>query len=128
MLPALPAAGEPVKRAFSLYPWARRQGSAAAYMQSYLDAAFAEGINITSDKGLRRVAERAGLDWRTAAAELGRDGWQQELERNLHDLNEAGLWGVPSFRISGGSRPGSFSCWGQDRLWRVAAEIADRAG
>lgn len=119
--------GEPVKRGFSLYLWASEQGAAAAYIQSYLDAAFAEGIDITSDKGLRRVVERAGLDWRSAATKLGRDGWQRELDRNLEDLQEAGLWGVPSFRISGGNRPGSFSCWGQDRLWRVAAEISDRA-
>ena len=84
-------------------------------------------IDITADSGLRQVIERAGLNWRMAATQLGKDGWQDELDRNLDDLKQLGLWGVPSFRVSGGARPGSFSCWGQDRLWRVAAEIADRA-
>lgn len=118
--------GEPVRQAFSLYPWVRASGRAAEYLQSYLDAAFADGIDIGSRRGLRRVVERAGLPWREAAAQLGEDGWRQELERNLADMNEVGLWGVPSYSVSGGAKPGRFSCWGQDRLWRVEAEIAAR--
>ena len=118
--------GEPVRQAFSLYPWARENGRAAEYLQSYLDAAFADGIDIASQRGLRRVVERAGLPWPEAQARLGKDGWQQELERNLADMNELGLWGVPSYSVSGGAMPGRFSCWGQDRLWRVEAEIAAR--
>ena len=118
--------GEPVKLAFSLYPWARESGRAAEYLQSYLDAAFADGIDIGSRRGLRLVVERAGLPWREAAAHLGKDGWQAELESNLADMNALGLWGVPSHAVSGGAKPGLFSCWGQDRLWRVEAEIAAR--
>lgn len=118
--------GEPVRQAFSLYPWARESGRAAEYLQSYLDAAFADGIDIASQRGLRRVVERAGLAWSQAQAWLGKDGWQQELERNLADMNALGLWGVPSYSVSGGAKPGRFSCWGQDRLWRVEAEIAAR--
>ena len=118
--------GEPVRQAFSLYPWARESGRAAEYLQSYLDAAFADGIDIASQRGLRRVVERAGLSWQGAQAWLGKDGWQQELERNLADMNALGLWGVPSYSVSGGAMPGRFSCWGQDRLWRVEAEIAAR--
>ena len=118
--------GEPVRQAFSLYPWARESGRAAEYLQSYLDAAFADGIDIGSHRGLRRVVERAGLPWGEAAAQLGNDGWREELERNLADMNELGLWGVPSYSVSGGGKPGRFSCWGQDRLWRVEAEIAAR--
>jgi hypothetical protein len=34
---------------------------------------------------------------------------------------------VPSFRVSGGSLPGAMNCWGQDRIWRVEAEIIDRS-
>jgi 2-hydroxychromene-2-carboxylate isomerase len=39
----------------------------------------------------------------------------------------AGLWGVPSFRVSGGNESDSFACWGQDRIWRVEDEIVRRA-
>lgn len=35
---------------------------------------------------------------------------------------EAGLWGVPSFRILVDGAP-VFSTWGQDRLWLVEIEL-----
>jgi 2-hydroxychromene-2-carboxylate isomerase len=38
-----------------------------------------------------------------------------------------GLWGVPSFRLSGPEGQGDLAVWGQDRLWLVAAEIRRRA-
>ena len=119
--------GEPVRLAFSLYPWARDAGKGAAYLQSYLDAAFADGIDISSEAGLRQVVERLDLPWDEAKAHLGNDDWQAELESNVQAMNRAGLWGVPSYRVSGGNKPHGFSCWGQDRLWRVESEIAARA-
>jgi len=38
-----------------------------------------------------------------------------------------GLWGVPSFRLSGPDGEPDLAVWGQDRLWLVAAEIRRRA-
>ena len=75
--------GEPVKMAFSLYPWARDAGKGAAYLQSYLDAAFADGIDISSEAGLKQVVERIDLPWDEAKTHLGNDGWQAELESNV---------------------------------------------
>ncbi|MFT4713676.1 MAG: 2-hydroxychromene-2-carboxylate isomerase [Candidatus Azotimanducaceae bacterium] len=51
--------------------------------------------------------------------------WQTLLQENIVSMNEAGLWGVPGFRVSSAGEP-AFSCWGQDRIWRVEAEIAKR--
>jgi len=39
-----------------------------------------------------------------------------------------GLWGVPSYRLSGPDAEPDLMVWGQDRLWLVAAEIKRRAG
>ena len=119
--------GAPVKMAFALYPWMREAGKAAEYLQSYLDAAFVDGIDISSESGLRQVVERIGLPWNEARSHLGDSDWQAELENNVQAMNRAGLWGVPSFRVSGGNKPHGFSCWGQDRLWRIESEIVDRA-
>jgi 2-hydroxychromene-2-carboxylate isomerase len=120
--------GEPVKRAFSLFPWAREQGRGAALLSSFLAAAFARGVDTSSDAGLRRVVEDAGLSWERAAEIVGKDGWQEELESNrLRMYGELGLWGVPSYRVSGPSDEADWSAWGQDRLWRVAQEIRRRA-
>jgi 2-hydroxychromene-2-carboxylate isomerase len=116
-----------VKLAFSLFPWAREKGKAVEYLGAYLGAAFAKGVNITNDKGMQRVVESIGLSWPEASQHLGKDGWQAELETNVNDMLADGLWGVPSFKVSGGNVDAAYSTWGQDRLWRVETEIARRA-
>ncbi|MCB1685179.1 MAG: DsbA family protein, partial [Pseudomonadales bacterium] len=120
--------GDPVRRAFSLYPTLERLGKGREYLGSYLSAAFAEGIDITLDAGLAQVVERIGVPWSNCAAALGSAEYIAVVEENLQALSSAGLWGVPSFRVSGGARDGTFQCWGQDRLWRVETEIALRSG
>ncbi|HEY8493161.1 MAG TPA: DsbA family protein [Myxococcota bacterium] len=120
--------GRPVERAFSLYRWAREQGRAAELLHAFTHAVFAEGVDAGTDAGLRHVVERAGLPWGETRARLDRDeGWRAELEHNRQELLGLGLWGVPSFRLRG--RPGEpdFATWGQDRLWRIEAEIRARA-
>jgi len=97
------------------------------FIGEYLAACFAQGIDIDSEDGLRTVVENAGLDWHELHVEAAKCDWQNMLEENLQTMLCAGLWGVPSFRVSGGSKEGSFSCWGQDRIWLVEHEIALRS-
>ena len=120
--------GEPVKRAFSLFPYMVEQGKGAEYCSLYLKAAWAEGIDITNDKGLRVVVERTGINWADASRHFDNSEWQPLLEHNVSDMLSAGLWGVPSFRVTSGKTETPFCCWGQDRLWRVETEISRRAG
>lgn len=115
--------GEPVRRAYSLYPWACEQGKGIALLSSFLRAAFVQGINTNSDKGLRKVVENAGLDWETARAVVGRAGWEELLESNRLAMYGAGLWGVPSFRLLDEDGAQLLALWGQDRLWLFAREI-----
>jgi 2-hydroxychromene-2-carboxylate isomerase len=117
--------GDPVRRAFSLFPAALALGKGLEFVGAYLSAAFAEGIDITSDQGLAEVAGAAGLDWSELNRRATGDDWMPLLDENLDAMFEAGLWGVPSFRVSGGDAS-PFSCWGQDRIWRVETEIARR--
>lgn len=119
--------GEPVKRAFALYPGALNLDRGLEFIGEYLAACFAQGIDIDSEDGLRTVVENAGLDWHELHIEAAKCDWQNVLEENLQAMLCAGLWGVPSFRVSGGSKEGSFSCWGQDRIWLVEHEIALRS-
>jgi 2-hydroxychromene-2-carboxylate isomerase len=120
--------GEPVRRCYSLYPWACEQGKGAALLSSFLSAAFAEGINTNTDKGMKAVVEKAGLDWRQAQAFLGQPGWQALLEDNRQAMYEAGLWGVPSFRLLDNKGKQLLAVWGQDRLWLVARVIQAQPG
>lgn len=119
--------GEPVRRAFALFPAAVKLGKGMEFVTAYLRAAWMEGVDITTDQGLQTVAARAGLGWQ--ALQEAREGtdWEADLDANLQEMLSAGLWGVPSFRISGGKTDESFACWGQDRIWRVENEIAARS-
>ena len=119
--------GEPVKKAFALYPWIARQGKAEAYVTAYLSAAWATGIDICSDAGLQQVIESIGLRPEDAFQHMDNDEWQPLLEDNVQAMLAENLWGVPSFRVTGGSVVTSFACWGQDRIWRVESEISRRA-
>jgi len=119
--------GDPVKRAFALFPAASRQDKGLEFVGAYLRAAFAEGTDITSDTGLALVAQNAGLELSNLQRAATGDDWEAVLEDNLQRMLAAGLWGVPSFRVSGGTDKDPFACWGQDRIWLVENEITRRA-
>lgn len=120
--------GEPVRRAFALFPGAIAQGRAMEFVTAYLAAAWHEGVDITNDKGLQVVADKAQLNWVELATYAKSNEYEAILASNLESMLGEDLWGVPSFRVSGGNQPNSaFACWGQDRIWRVEAEINERS-
>ena len=120
--------GEPVKQAFNLYAGADALGQGMDFVTAYLPAAWQQGVDITSTEGLQQVANNAGIDWQQMVAAAEQQDWESLLDDNLQALKNANLWGVPSFRVSGGNNPEPFACWGQDRIWRVEDEIAQRVG
>ena len=115
--------GEPIRRCYSLYPWACEQGKGTALLSSFLRAAFALGLNTNRDAGMRTVVETAGLDWRVAKTLFGCSAWHDELEHNRRAMYAAGLWGVPSLRLLNRCGEQVLATWGQDRLWLLEIEI-----
>lgn len=115
--------GDPARRGYSLYPWAAEQGKGVEFISAFLSCAFAQGVNINAEKGLRKVVERAGLDWSTAKPLVGQAGWEALLETNRLAMYDSGLWGVPSFRLLDAQGTPLLALWGQDRLWLFAREI-----
>jgi 2-hydroxychromene-2-carboxylate isomerase len=113
--------GRPTERGLAVLDHAVDTDRGRAFLLSFLRGVWAEGIDAGSDRGLRRIAERAGLDWTETRDALERDAWRAVAEANRNRLFELGLWGVPSFRL------GDFSCWGQDRLWQVEDALRQRA-
>ena len=124
--------GEPVRRGYSLYPWAVSRGKGVELLSSFFRAAFWEAVDTGKDRGMRRVVERAGLPWAEARGILGSPDWEEEIEANRLAMYGFGLWGVPSFRLLDGNGETLLAVWGQDRLWLVAREIqrhlAEREG
>jgi 2-hydroxychromene-2-carboxylate isomerase len=115
--------GDPARHGYSLYPWAVEQGKGIAFISAFLRCAFAEGVNINKEKGLRKVVEQAGLDWSRAKPLVGKPGWESLLEDNRMAMYDSGLWGVPSFRLLDDTGKELLALWGQDRLWLFAREI-----
>lgn len=120
--------GEPTRNAYSLLAYAKENGRDEEFMSAALSLAFAQGVNLLKDNGMRQAVEAAGLDWAKAKTLLGNDGWKDTIARHQDEMVEGmGLWGVPSFKISGGNAQDDVAVWGQDRLWLIAAEIRRRA-
>lgn len=115
--------GDPVRRAFSLFPWAREQGKEITFLSAFLKAAFFDAINTNKDAGLKKVVEDAGLSWAEALKIVDNSDWEAELEENRLAMLNLGIWGVPSYRLFDREGQEVLSVWGQDRLWLVAREI-----
>lgn len=109
--------GRPTERGLALLALAERQGRGKPFLLSFMQGVWAEGIDAGSDRGLRRIAERAGLSWGDAHLALQDENWRQDAEANRAAMFALGLWGVPSFNVR------DLAVWGQDRLWAVQQAV-----
>ena len=126
--PVITPIGEPVRRVYSLLPWAMRKGKGEVLLSTLLQCAFSGETALHTEKGFRKGVEGAGLDWNHARKIVGGSEWKPMVERFQEEMDEdMGLWGVPSFRLSGPDDEPALAVWGQDRLWLIAAEIRRRA-
>lgn len=82
-------------------------------------ATWAEGIDVKTDRGLRKVTGRSGLFWPDVLAALEDRSWQGTVAANREALMATGCWGVPTLRL------GDYVVWGQDRLWLLVRHIED---
>jgi len=113
--------GRPTERGLALIPFAERAGKGQEYLLSFMRGVWAEGIDAASERGLRKIVERVGLDWDQARLALKDQVWRQIAEQNRQEMFALGLWGVPSFKV------GDTAVWGQDRLWAVQQALLKRA-
>lgn len=110
--------GAPAERGLAVLHHAIEAGKGLRFLESFMRGVWAEGIDAGSDAGLRRLAERAGLDEAFFAAALRDSSWRVVAQANREDMLALGLWGVPSFRVD--RNPAR---WGQDRLWQVERDL-----
>lgn len=105
--------GDGVLRLLTVYPYASDVDTQLRYCAIAGQSIWAEGLDACRDDVLRSVVERSGLDWNAARNKLASGTDRREAEIHREALLAAGLWGVPSFRW------GTFTSWGQDRLWML---------
>lgn len=101
--------GGGIERCMALFYFAKQQNKQNQLVDSLSRGIWAEGIDTSSNKGLRQLVSRSGLDWEQAKLCLGKTGWKEQAENNQQALDKIGLWGVPSFQYK------SLTLWGQDR-------------
>lgn len=107
-----------VERGLAVLHHAIQEGRGYDFALSFLQGAFADGIDATTDAGLAQMAKRAGVSAATLKAALGDERWRTTAEANREEMFAGGLWGVPSFRINDGE-----ARWGQDRLWAIEQDL-----
>jgi 2-hydroxychromene-2-carboxylate isomerase len=109
--------GRPVERGYALLRWAVEIGRGTEFVQAFYKCVWSEGVDAGSNRGMKKIVERAGLDWNLAKDIVNTDDWRAEANFNRQEMMDYGIWGVPSFRI------GDVITWGQDRLWVIENEL-----
>ena len=84
--------GRPVERGYAILHEAIRRGRGYEFVQSFLSGVWADGLDAGSDKGLRKITERAGLPWSEMQPLLGGDHWRAEAEANQQEMFSYGIW------------------------------------
>ena len=107
------------ERCIAAFYYAKSQGRERDFLLAAGKAIWSEGIDVATDEGMEHVAERSGLFWPELKGSMTLDDWRTTAEENRNAMTEAGVWGVPSFRI------GEVALWGQDRDWLLARMIED---
>ena len=112
--------GSGVERCLAVFFYALGEKRARDFLLNAGEAIWAQGIDVASDKGLRKVTGRSGLFWPDVKAVLTDDSWRERVEENRASMMESGSWGVPTLRL------GDFTVWGQDRLWLLVRHIEEQ--
>lgn len=110
---AVDPVGEPVERGYAVLHEAMKRGRGFEFARSFLIGVWSEGIDAGSDRGLKKLTERAGLPWSEMKPFIGTNEWRAVAEANQKEMFEYDIWGVPSFRVN------DTATWGQDRLWVI---------
>lgn len=110
--------GAPAERGLAVLHRAIDLGRGAQFLESFLRAVFAEGIDAGSRRGLEAIALRAGIDAAQVGHALADDAWRAVAHANRDEMLALGLWGVPSFRVDDAP-----ALWGQDRLWMLEQDL-----
>lgn len=105
--------GAGIERAYAIAYWSKEEDRLEPFFDSLLRGVAVEAIDAATDRGLKRIVERAGLDWSGAQEALDRTEWRDWVGRHRDEMTAEGLWGVPSLRY------GDFATWGQDRYWLI---------
>ncbi|MBG08218.1 MAG: hypothetical protein CME68_05630 [Halobacteriovoraceae bacterium] len=102
--------GKGVENCMALYQFVKDNGKEREFLLSATKGCWSESLNLADPKDLKKVISRIGLNFDSAKGLLEKENWREMTSKNQKELEELGLWGVPSFHYKGQS------FWGQDRI------------
>ena len=111
--------GKGVERCLSVFFYAQGEKRERDFLLNAGEAIWARGVDVATDKGMRKVTGRSGLFWPDVVAAMEDDAWRTAVEVNREAMMDAGSWGVPTIRL------GDFVTWGQDRDWLLVRRIEE---
>ncbi len=111
--------GKGTERCLAVFFYALGEKRERDFLINAGEAIWANGVDVSTDKGMRTVTGRTGLFWPDALAAMARDDWRKTAEANRESMMDSGSWGVPTMRL------GDFVVWGQDRDWLLVRHIEE---
>ena len=111
--------GAGAERCLATFQYAESEHKGREFIANAGAAIWSEAIDVSTDKGMRKVTGRTGLFWPDVLAAMGADDWRPEIERNRESMMASGSWGVPTVRL------GDEVFWGQDRDWMLVRHIEE---
>ncbi len=110
--------GKPVEQGLAVLHYATAQGFGSKWLECFLSAVFAQGVDASVHANLLSMATQLGLSALDLKAALADEQWRSVAERNREEMLDGGIWGVPAFRVGDGP-----IYWGQDRLWMLEEDL-----
>ncbi|MDH3751580.1 MAG: DsbA family protein, partial [Gammaproteobacteria bacterium] len=111
--------GKGVERCLAVFFYAQGEKRERDFLLNAGEAIWARGVDVATDKGMRKVTGRTGLFWPDVVAAMQDDAWRPIVDANRESMMDSGCWGVPTMRL------GDFVVWGQDRGWLLARHIEE---
>ena len=111
--------GVGIERAYAAYFYACSEHRERDFLLNAAVGIWAEGVDLATDAGMRRITGRTGLFWPEVKDAMAASDWREEVDANRESMMDSGSWGVPTLRL------GDFVVWGQDRIWLLARHIED---
>ncbi|MGB5630525.1 MAG: DsbA family protein [Woeseiaceae bacterium] len=111
--------GKGVERCLAVYRYAEAERKGRDFLVNAGVAIWSEAVDVSTDKGMRKVTGRTGLFWPDVLAAMESEDWRPEVEGNRESMMASGSWGVPTMRL------GNEVFWGQDRDWLLARHIEE---
>ena len=116
---AIDPLGEGVERCHAVFEYAKSEKRAREFLLNASELIWSEAVDVTTDKGLRKLTARTGLFWPEVKQALDNDDWREAEGEDRQLMLSLGAWGVPTICI------GDYFVWGQDRIWLLARHIED---